>query len=178
MPRAVECRRMTLQKWMGLAALGTGITVVGALRSVGPPRLVFVNAGLQIEYPVIRGLAALGAMAGVALIAAALPKLALRLLACVAALGVCFVALHLLLYRLEATDAGLLSRGVLGTAAIAWKEVVGVDRGGDELIVTGRNDRQIRIDTTDFEPDQRATLERTIARRVQESGGKLTVPGL
>lgn len=169
---------MILQKWVGLAAVGIGITVIGGLRSVGPPRLVFVNAGLQIEYPLARGLAALGAMAGVALVAAALPKLALRLVACVAALGVFFVALHLLLYRLEATDAGLLSRGVLGTTGMAWREVMGVDRGGDQLIVTGRGDKQIRIDTTDFESDQRATLERTIARRVQESGGKLTVPGL
>jgi hypothetical protein len=169
---------MALKRWMGLAVIGIAITVVGALRSVGAPRLIFVNAGLQIEYPVARGLAALGAMAGVALVAAALPKLALRLVACVAALGVSFVALHLLLYRLEATDAGLLSRGVIGTTAIAWREVVGVDRGGDQLIVTGRNGTEIRIDTTDFESDQRATLERTIARRVQESGGKLTEPAL
>ena len=161
---------------MALGGIGIGLTVAGGLLSVGAPRLVLVNTGLHIEYPVSRGLAALGAMVGVALIASVLPKLALRLLACVAALGVSFVALHLLLYRLEATDAGLLSRGVLGTTAIAWREVVGVDRGGDQLIVTGRNEKEIRIDTTDFESDQRATLERAIARRVQESGGKLTIP--
>jgi hypothetical protein len=161
---------------MAVGGIGIASTVAGGLLSVGAPRLVFVNAGLQIEYPASRGIAALVAMAGVALIAAALPKLGLRLLACVAALGVSFVALHLLLYRLEATDAGLLSRGVLGTRAIAWREVLGVDRGGDQLIVTGRNEAEIRIDTTDFEPDQRATLERTIARRVHESGGKLTIP--
>lgn len=168
---------MARGKWLALGGVGIGLTVAGGLLSTGAPRLVFVNAGLQVEYPVTRGLAALAATAGLALVAAAIPKLAFRLLACVAALGVSFVALHLLLYRLEASDAGLLSRGVLGTTAIEWREVVGLDRGGDELIVTGRSDRQVRIDTTDFGSDQRATLERTIARRVRESGGKLTLPG-
>jgi Bacterial PH domain len=161
-----------------LAVLGTALVLGGAWFSVGAPRLVLVNAGVHIEYPPRLGWAAMGAVMGLALVAFAVSRLAVRLVIAVAALGTLFVALHLLLYRLEATESGLVSRGVLGTTAIAWRDIVGLDRGGDLLLLNGRNGGQIRVDTTDFSPTQRATLQRTIARRVQESGGKLTVPPL
>jgi hypothetical protein len=167
---------MTPRRW--LAAVGVVLTIGGAAFSVGPPRLLLFNAGLLIEYPPSRGLATLVAVAGLGLVTAVLRRRALRLLAAVAAVGALFVALHLLLYRLEANDAGLVSRGVLGSTGIAWKDIVGLDRGGDLLILTGKGDREIRIDTTDFAPEQRASLQRSIARRVRESGGTLAPPRL
>ncbi len=152
------------------------LTALGGWFSVGAPRLVLVNAGLQIEYPPVRGWSAMVAVVGLGLVVGALSRFVLRLIAGVATAGTLLVALHLLLYRLETTEAGLVSRGVLGTTAIAWRDIQALDRGGDLLLLTGKNDLQIRVDTTDFSPAQRASLQRTIARRVQESGGKLTLP--
>jgi hypothetical protein len=98
--------------------------------------------------------------------------LALRLLGAVAAIAAFMVALHLFLYRLDATAAGLVSRDALGTTAIGWKEIRRVDRGSDLILVSGPGEARIRVDTTDFAPEQRASLERTIARHVGEAGGK------
>jgi Bacterial PH domain len=167
---------MSPRRWLGLC--GAALTALGGWFSVGAPRLVLVNAGVHIEYPPRLGWSAMVAVLGLGLVAAALPRLALRLVAGAAAVGTLLVALHLLLYRLEATEAGLVSRGVLGTTAIAWRDIVALDRGGDLLLLTGKEHEEIRIDTTDFSQPQRASLQRTIARRVQESGGKLTVPPL
>ena len=79
------------------------------------------------------------------------------------------VAIHLALYRVDADQAGLASRGLLRRTSIPWGDVMGVDGDGGLVVVTGKNQNKIRVDTTDFRPDQRATLDRTIARRVRES---------
>jgi hypothetical protein len=82
------------------------------------------------------------------------------------------VALHLGLYRLDATDNGIVSRTPLGTTALAWRELERVEQEPDLIVLAGPGDDRIHIDTTDFEPEQRASLERAIARRVRESGGR------
>jgi hypothetical protein len=146
------------------------LVVVGAFLSTGPPRLVLLNASLRLQYPWTRGCGALVAGAGALALAALFTKLALRLVGGVAAIAAFLVALHLFRYRLDATPAGLVSRGALGTTAIGWKEVRGVDRGPDLLVVSGPGGTRIRVDTTDFGPEQRASLERTIARRLDEAG--------
>jgi hypothetical protein len=85
-----------------------------------------------------------------------------------AALSV-LVASHLALYRVDADQSGLASRGLLGGTRIPWGEVEGVDGDAGLVVVTGKDRRQIKMDTADFRPEQRATLDRTIARRVRES---------
>jgi hypothetical protein len=156
---------MTRRRW--LIAAGAALIVAGGFLSVGAPRTVLLNESLRIEYPWIRGLAALAAAAGAAFVAAVLSALTFRLVAGVLSLAALLVSLHLFRYRLDATDAGLVSRGVLGTTAIAWKDVSNVDQGPDLTLVTSA-DESIRVDTTDFSPDQQATLERAIARHVRE----------
>jgi hypothetical protein len=47
--------------------------------------------------------------------------------------------------------------------------VTHVDRGTEALVVWGIGDAQIRIDTARFQGDQRAALERALARRIVES---------
>jgi hypothetical protein len=156
---------MTRRRW--LIAAGAALIVAGGFLSVGAPRTVLLNESLRIEYPWIRSLGAFAAAAGAAFVAAVLSPLAFRLVAGVLSLAALVVSLHLFRYRLDATDAGLVSRGVLGTTAIAWKDVSNVDQGPDLTLVTSADER-IRVDTTDFSPDQRATLERAIARHVRE----------
>ena len=152
--------------------LGVGVVLIaaGAFLSTGPPQLVLLNASLRLQYPWIRGCGALLAGAGALLLTAVLSRLALRLIAGVAAIAAFAVALHLFRYRLEATAAGLVSRGALGTTVIGWKEIKSVERGPDLMVVSGPGETSIRVDTTDFGPEQRASLERTIARHVGEAG--------
>jgi hypothetical protein len=85
-----------------------------------------------------------------------------------AALSV-LVSIHLAAYLVEADHTGLASRSLLRRTRIPWGEVAAVDGDAGLVVVTGKDQNKIRVDTTDFRPDQRATLDRTIARRVRES---------
>jgi len=154
--------------------LGTGVVLiaVGAFLSAGPPTLVLLNASLRLQYPWTRGCGALVAGAGALALTAVFSRLAFRLIGGVAAIAAFMVALHLFRYRLDATPGGLVSRDALGTKVIGWKEIRSVDRGPDLMLITGPGEARIRVDTTDFAPEQRASLERTIARHVGEAGGR------
>ena len=146
--------------------------VVGAYASQGPPRLTLLNAGLTVQHPWRHPVGALIAAGGATLLAAASPRRWSRLIFHALAALSLVVAIHLLAYRVDADAAGLSSRALLGRTRIPWGDVAGVDGAAGLVVVTGRNQNKIRVDTTDFRPDQRATLDRTIARRVRESSAK------
>jgi len=92
----------------------------------------------------------------------------LRLLAAALSIVLGLVGAGLLLYRLEALAEGLVERRLLGTVRLAWSEVTAVQTEPEALLVAGAATR-VRIDTTQLSPDERASLERTIARRVREA---------
>jgi len=150
----------------------SAVVLAGLLLAIGPPRAVWLNAGLRIEYPWPRGTAALAAAAGAAALAALARARALRLLAGALAVAAALAGAGLLTYRLEALDAGLAERRLLGTARLAWADVASVEQEPQALVVSGRGLR-LRIDTGRLSPEQRASLERTVARRVRESGQEL-----
>ena len=156
-----------------LGALGAALLLAGGFFSSGAPRLTLLNTSLRIEFPASLAAAALVAAVGGALLAWACPWRVGRLLCAALVIGALLGAAHLLRYRLEATDAGIVSRGLLGSTAIAWRDVSRVSQGPDLVFVAGRDSAQIKVDTTDFAPEQRASLERAIARRVRESAGPL-----
>ena len=160
----------------GMAVSGLALFALCGFLSAGAPRVVLLNEGLRIEYPWSRGLCALAAAAGVVIALFSLEKKVLRLFGGVLAIGVALVAIHLLCYHLDATNGGLAAHGALGTTAIAWRDVASVRGDGSLVIVNGPGEKQIRVDTTDFAPEQRATLQRTIARHVADFTRPRTPP--
>jgi hypothetical protein len=158
----------TRARWSSALVLGLGAAAVLplALRS---PRLTLLNAALRVDYGWAVGSAALAA-AFLLVTAAALapPRWAKAALVIGAAL-IAGVGGARLRYRLEVQPEGLSSRGLTGSTMLAWAEVTHVDRGTEALIVWGRGDEQIRVDTASFEGGQRAALERALARRIVES---------
>jgi hypothetical protein len=154
---------------IALLALGAIVFVAGAYASQGPPRLTLLNAGLSVQHGWQHPVGAVAAAAGAALAAAVSPRRWAR--AIFIALGVLsvLVAIHLVVYRVDADQSGLASRGLFGGTRIPWGEVAGVDGDASQVVVTSKDQSRIRVDTTDFRPDQRATLDRTIARRVRET---------
>ena len=157
---------MTLRRAALAAALAT--LVGGLLVAWGPLRAVWLNAGLRIDYPWPRGASALVAAGGALGLAALTRPRALRFLAAALSIVLGLVGAGLLLYRLEALDEGLVERRLLGTVRLAWSDVTAVQTEPEALLVAGAATR-VRIDTTQLSPDQRASLERTIARRVREA---------
>jgi hypothetical protein len=145
------------------------LIVAGAILSMGPPRMTLTNAGLSVEYPWFRGAGALIAAAGASLLAWVLQKRWPRIAAgALAALGLA-VGIHLFLFRLEADAAGISTQGLSARHTVAWPAVSRVEGGPSAITVVGADETRIEIDTTDFRPDQRASLERTIARRIKDS---------
>jgi hypothetical protein len=159
---------VSLRRAAFAAAIAT--LVGGLLLAIGPLRAVWLNAGLRIDYPWPRGASALVAAGGAAGLAVLARPRALRLLAAALSVVLGLVGAGLLLYRLEALDEGLVERRLLGTVRLAWSDVTAVQTEPEALLVAGAATR-VRIDTTQLSPDQRAGLERTIARRVREAGG-------
>jgi hypothetical protein len=160
---------MSLRRAVFAAAFAAIATLVGGLLlALGPLRAVWLNAGLRIDYPWPRGASALVAAGGAAGLAALTRPRALRFLAAALSIVLGLVGAGLLLYRLEALDEGLVERRLLGTVRLAWSDVTAVQTEPEALLVAGAATR-VRIDTTQLSPDQRASLERTIARRVREA---------
>ena len=151
-------------------ALCSVVLLAGVVLTWGPPRAVWLNAGLRIEYPWPRSAAAFAAALGAAAVAFLTPRRSLRTVATALAAAVACVGAGLLLYRLEALDQGLVERRLLGTARLAWSDVASVQPEAEALVISGAGTR-MRIDTAPFTPDQKAGLERTIARRVREASG-------
>jgi len=152
-----------------LLVLGALVFVAGAFASQGPPRLTLLNAGLTVSHGWQHPVGALAAAAGAALLALVSPRRWAALI--FIALGVLslLVAIHLVAYRVDADQTGLASRSLFGRTRIPWGEVAGVDGDASQVVVAGKDQSKIRVDTTDFRPEQRATLDRTISRRVRET---------
>ena len=148
------------------------VLVAGVPWAFGPPHAVWLNAGLRIDYPWHRSVAALAAAAGAFTMAALFRATFMRMLAGFLGVAALVLAAALVFYRLEALDAGLREGGLLGTTDLPWPTVASVEQEPNALAVRDASGHLIRIDTGVLTADQRASLERTISRRVREATQK------
>jgi hypothetical protein len=151
-----------------LAASGIALALAGAWLAIGPPRLTLLNSAVRVDYPAPRGAFALMAAGGLGLLAALLARRARRAALLATAFVAAGAAAHLLLYRVEAGSRDLAVQGVLGSRRVAWSQVASFRLRGDQLLIEADDGRTLSIATGGFRPEQRATLERTLARRVEE----------
>jgi hypothetical protein len=164
-------------RW-GVGAAALVAIAGGAWLSTGQPRLTVVNEGIDVAYPWTHGLGALLCAGGLLALGAAFRRSWLWVVSGVLAVVAAGVALHLVSYRLDATNEGIASRVMLRRTSIPWRDVQHVGSEATLTVVSGPGEREIAIDTTDFTPDQRLVLSRTITRRVNEaSAARQSVPG-
>jgi hypothetical protein len=154
-------------RWVFIASC-VGAVIVGGWLSTGAPRFTAVNAGFSVTYPWSRGLGALLVAAALGGIVALVSKTWIRVGSCLLAGLSVWVGFHLLTYRLDTTYDGIASQSRFVHEEIAWRDVVDVGLDVDFIVLAGTGKRRIEIDTTDFTFEQRATLNRTISRRVAE----------
>jgi hypothetical protein len=141
--------------------------VAGALGSMGAPRLTLLNADLDIAYPWPRAAAALASAAAAAALAATVRRRWVQVLAAAFALAAALAGTHLLLYRVRAGADGVESRTLVGTDRLSWAAIAQVETAPGLLLLTGSGGQHLRVDTTDYRAEDRATLDRTIARRLR-----------
>ncbi len=146
------------------ALLGAAATFVTA------PHLTLLNEGIRLRYPWPAVTAAAVAVVALAALAALLRPLPARGLAVLLALVAGAFAVERATYLVAADAVALTSAGLVERSRIAWPEVRQVQGDGRTLRVSGFGENQIVIETASLRPQDRATLERTVSRRVQESG--------
>lgn len=149
--------------------MGALLLLAGALLAARQqPRFTWLNTGVRVDYP-----PAAAAWALLAALGAVLAALASRRAARIALAGLALVTLvfaaQLARYRVAIEDAGLLERGLLGTRTLLWKDVARVESGSRLLVVWGRAEEQLRINSSAFAAEDRARLDRTLSRRIRES---------
>jgi hypothetical protein len=145
--------------------------VIGvAATFVTAPRLTLLHEGVRLRYPWPAVAAALLAAAALAALSVLLRPLPARGMAVLFALVAGAFAVERVTYLVAADAVALTSSGLAERARIAWPEVRQVQGDGRTLRVSGFGENQIVIETAGLRPHDRATLERTVSRRVQEAG--------
>jgi len=151
--------------------LAAALAVVGiASTFVTAPRLTLLNEGVRLRYPWPAVAAAVVTVAALGALAVLLRPLPARGMAALFALVGCAFVVERVRYLVAADAVALTATGLVERARIAWPEVRQVQGDGRTLRVSGFGENQIVIETASLRPQDRATLERTVSRRVQEAG--------
>jgi hypothetical protein len=158
--------------WWARQIAGAATVVAGAIFAFGAPRLTLLNAGFRVDYPHGRAMAAALAAAGAALLALGLRPRWARACCAAVAVAALAVAAQRISYRLEVDGRGVVSRQWGGRTAVAWSDVSRVESGPARIVVWGGPETRLAVDTSSFRSDQRAALDRAIARRVMERSVK------
>jgi amino acid transporter len=159
----------------GVTVVVAGIAVAagafGALRAT--PRLTLSNAGLRIDHPMAVPLYALLAAAGALALFVTLPGRGRgpRGVAALAAFGFLGLAAARAVFQVEVGRERLKVQGLAGSQGVPWAEITRVDTNAVELKLESRGRPSLRLATGALSPEQRASLERAIARHVSEAQG-------
>lgn len=149
--------------------LAAAVAALGALAlSMGPPRLIWLNEGPRLDYPWGRAAAGAIAVLAVGVLAFQRRSPAARVLLGVVALGVLAWAADRALYSVLAGEPALSVRTLVGSRAISWKDVQGVDLHPDQLVIRSAEGPLV-ISTQGINPVDRPRFERTLSRRVREA---------
>jgi hypothetical protein len=150
-------------------AVGLSCCVAGLALSRGHPRLTLTNEGLVVAHAWRYGAWGLFAAVGAGASAAAVRRRPwVAGLLALLAFGAAARGTELLTHRIDVDREGVASVGMLSGERVAWSEVSRIERGPARLVVWGREDARIQVDTDAMSDGQRAILERSIARRVVE----------
>ncbi len=146
------------------------VTAATGAHILRKPRLSLDNQGLVLAYP--PAMAAAPSLCAVGLLALALlPGAGRARLVCGAlALAVGTLAAHSWRFRIVAAKEELVVSGVLSTERVGWKGVTRVTQSPSSLVVTRVAGRPLTVTTSGLTPQQRDTLERSVARRLREAG--------
>jgi hypothetical protein len=160
-----------LNRRTAASLLAGAAAVVGVASTfVTTPRLTLLNEGIRLRYPWPAVAAAVLTALALAALAVLLRPLAARGMAVLFAVVSCAFVVERLTYLVAADAVALTSTGLVERSRIAWPEVRQVQGDGRTLRVSGFGENHIVIETASLRPQDRATLERTVSRRVQEAG--------
>ena len=155
-------------RWVGaLAAVAVLAAAAWLIRT--PMRITLENTTLRIDDPWTRAASLALAGVGLAALAGALPaRRSMRGLLAASAAVTLGAAAAAASTWVEARPDVLTGRRWFLLTTIPWNEVSRVDSWRDAVVVWSASGARIVIDARRLEAQQRAVLERTIARHVRE----------
>jgi hypothetical protein len=148
-----------------LVALAVPLVLV----AFGPPAFTWGNAGVRIQHPWAQPAAAIAAALTLVGAVLGVRRRAAQVIVGAAVAGLVGLAVHQLVWRLEAVQTGLRARSIFGGTSVRWRDIEAVEPRSGAVVVRARSGTQLVIATDRFAPDERVRLERTIARRVREN---------
>jgi hypothetical protein len=157
-------------RWLGALA-AVAVLVAAAWLARAPMRITLVNTTLRIDDPWTRAAAFALAGCGLVALATALPGARLRIQRCLLVASAVFtlgVAAANASTWLEARPEVLTARRWFLLTTVPWNEVSRVDSWRDAVVVWSASGARVVIDARRLDAQQRAVLERTIARHVRE----------
>jgi len=154
-----------------LLTIGAAVAAVAGLvvAYAAPARLLVRNDGFQIDYGWAPLAGAVVAAIGAVALAALARPVVLRALGALLAVAAVVLGVQRGAWQVGADRTAITARTLTETSRIAWAEVRQVHSDTAELQVVGFGDTRVAIGLSSLRPHDRATLERTISRRVQET---------
>jgi hypothetical protein len=150
--------------WWFLIAVGA--VVAGAFLAQGAPHLVVLNKSLRVQYPWWRTGGAVLMGAGFALAGWAARSRWAWLPAGLVALLFFLTAAKMGRYRLDVDDEAVRQRE-WHEAVLPWSQIAQVEPKADAVLL--RTDTSVvTIDTHDLRPEDRAALDRNLARHLSQ----------
>ena len=155
-------------RWLGaLAAIAVLAAAAWLIRA--PMRITLVNTTLRLDDSWTRAASFALLALGLAALAAALPaRRWLRVLLAACAVLTLAVAAAAASTWVEARPEVVTARRWFLLTTIPWNEVSRVDSWRDAIVIWSASGAQVVIDARRLDAQQRAVLERTIARHVRE----------
>jgi len=154
-----------------VGAIAAAVAALGgaALVFLAAPRLTVLNEGFRLEYgwTVLAG-AALAAVGAIGL-ATILRPVGARAGCALLAVAAVVVGVQRGAWQVGADRTAISTRSLTDASRIAWSEVRQAHSDTETLHVSGAGSAAIDIRLSTLRPHDRATLERTISRRVQEN---------
>jgi len=150
-----------------LAALSVASFVAYESRGA---RLTMANTGILIDYAPAGAVLLLACAASMAVVSALARALPTRLVGLVLALATGFFGLDCVTFGIAAGRDALSMKSLTSRVTLPWRRIAKIENETAAVVITDLAGQRVRLDLDTLTAQQRSALDRTLARRIWESG--------
>jgi hypothetical protein len=150
-----------------LAALGVASFVAYESRST---RLTMTNAGILVDYAPAGAALIFACAVSMAVVGGLARARATRLVGLALALVAAFVGLDCVVFGIAAGRDALSVRSLTVRTTLPWTRIAKLENELAAVVVTDLAGQRVRLDLDSLTAQQRSAFDRTLARRIWESG--------
>ena len=133
-------------------------------------RLTIANVGIVVDYAPMPAIFILVCAASILVLGVLAATPLVRLAALALALATAFFGLDSLSFGITAERDALHVKGLMQRATLPWTQIAKVENEPFAVVLVDVSGQRLRLDLATFTAQQRAAFDRTLARRIWESG--------